>query len=98
MTDTPQPTATQDLDVLTRFIHLGLAVFGLLALLTGLFAGDYKRVHHLAFSVHKWLGLSLSFFMAWRLWLGFYGPQEARFNHSGCLTPPNGSSWPEKIV
>ncbi len=80
MTDKPQPTETQNLDALTRFIHLGLAVFGLLALLAGLLAGDYKRAHHLGFSVHKWLGLTLSFFMAWRLWLGFYGPQEVRFS------------------
>jgi cytochrome b len=87
VTDEPQPVESQDLDDLTRFIHLGLAVFGLLALLTGLLAGDYKRAHHLAFSVHKWLGLSLSFFMAWRLWQGFYGPQEARFNQWLPYTP-----------
>ena len=45
MTDTPQPIESSDLDDLTRFIHLGLTVFGILALLTGLWAGDYKRVH-----------------------------------------------------
>jgi len=79
MTDTSPTTARPELDELTRVIHVGLTVFGVLALLTGLLAGDYKRLHHLGFSTHKWLGLTLSFFVAWRLWQGFYGPQEARF-------------------
>ena len=69
-----------ELDDLTRFIHLGLTVFGILAYVTGLWAGDYKRAYHLGFSVHKWLGISLSFFMFCRLWLGFYGSREAQFS------------------
>ena len=69
-----------ELDNLTRFIHLGLTFLGILAYLTGLFAGDYKRAYHLGFSVHKWLGLSLSFFMFCRLWLGFYGSRGAQFS------------------
>jgi len=87
MTETPQPIATIDLDDLTRFIHLGLTVFGILALITGLWAGDYKRAHHLGFSVHKWLGLTLSFFMAWRIWHGLYGPRESRFSQWAPFTP-----------
>ena len=83
----PPPIESHDLDDLTRFIHLGLTVFGILALITGLWAGDYKRVHHLGFSVHKWLGLTLSFFMAWRIWHGFYGPREARFSQWVPYTP-----------
>ena len=79
MTDTSPTTARPELDELTRVIHVGLTIFGVLALLTGLLAGDYKRLHHLGFSLHKWLGLTLSFFVAWRLWQGFYGPPEARF-------------------
>lgn len=80
MVDTPHPPARQDLDEITRLIHLGLTVFGILALITGLWAGDYKRAHHLGFSLHKWLGLTLSFFMAWRIWNGFYGDDAARFS------------------
>jgi cytochrome b len=76
-TDQPKPS---DLDDLTRFIHLGLTILGILALLTGLAAGDYKRAHHLGFSLHKWLGLSLAGFVFFRLWLGFYGNLEARFS------------------
>ncbi|MFA5111416.1 MAG: cytochrome b/b6 domain-containing protein [Desulfobaccales bacterium] len=80
MNDTPTPAEKIDLDELTRVIHLGLVVFGVLALLTGFLADDYKRIHHLGFSLHKWLGLTLSFFLAWRLWHGFFGPREARFS------------------
>jgi cytochrome b len=87
MPATPPPAETSNLDDLTRFIHLGLTVFGILALITSLWAGDYKRLHHLGFSIHKWLGLTLSFFMAWRIWNGFYGPREARFNTWVPYTP-----------
>jgi cytochrome b len=87
MTETPPLTRTSDLDDLTRFIHLGLTVFGILALITSLWAGDYKRLHHLGFSIHKWLGLTLSFVMAWRIWRGFYGPREAQFNQWVPYTP-----------
>jgi cytochrome b len=87
VTDGPQQTGSNDLDNLTRFIHLGLMVFGILALLTGLWAGDYKRVHHWAFSIHKWLGLTLTFFIAWRIWHGLYGPREARFSQWVPYTP-----------
>ena len=80
MSDVPQPAERQDLDEITRLVHLGLTVFGILALITGLWAGDYKRAHHLGFSIHKWLGLTLSFFMAWRIWNGFFGPDEDRFS------------------
>jgi cytochrome b len=87
MTEAPQPSERNDLDDLTRFIHLGLTVFGILALITGLWAGDYKRVHHLGFSIHKWLGLTLAFFIAWRIWHGFFGPREARFDQWVPYTP-----------
>jgi cytochrome b len=80
VTDTPQLSEGQELDEITRLIHLGLTIFGILALITGLWAGDYKRVHHLGFSLHKWLGLTLSFFMAWRIWNGFFGSQEDLFS------------------
>ena len=68
-----------ELDGSTRFIHLGLMVFGVLALMTGFLAEDYKHQQHLGFSFHKWFGLGLAAFVALRLWHGFSGPQEARF-------------------
>jgi cytochrome b len=85
VSDAPQPVERQDLDEITRLVHLGLTVFSILALITGLYAGDYKQVHHLGFSIHKWMGLSLGFFLAWRIWNGFYGPEEDRF----CQWVPN---------
>jgi cytochrome b len=87
MIENPHLTETNDLDDITRFIHLGLTVCAILALITGLWAGDYKRLHHLGFSIHKWLGLTLSFFMAWRIWYGFYGPREAQFSQWVPFTP-----------
>jgi cytochrome b561 len=79
MTSAPTSTQRNELDDLTRFVHLGLTVLGILAYLTGLWAGDYKRATHWGFSTHKWMGISLSFFVFFRLWLGFYGLREGRF-------------------
>jgi cytochrome b len=80
VTDVPHPSERQDLDEVTRLIHLGLMIFGILALITGLWAGDYKRFYHLGFSVHKWLGLTLSFFVVWRIWTGFFGAKDDLFS------------------
>ncbi len=87
MNEAPISPESTDLDDITRFIHLGLTILGILALLTGLWADDYKRVQHLGFSVHKWFGLTLSFLLAWRIWNGFYGSREARFSQWVPYTP-----------
>ena len=79
MTSSPRPHDRLELDGLTKFIHLGLMVFGLLALMTGFLAEDYKHQQHLGFSFHKWCGLGLAAFVALRLWHGLAGPREARF-------------------
>lgn len=68
-----------DLDNLTRLIHLGLALLGIAAWISGLFAGDYKRIGHPGFSIHQWFGISLSFLVFFRVWMGFYGSKEALF-------------------
>jgi cytochrome b len=68
-----------ELDTFARIIHLGLMVFGILAWITSTWAGDYKRAHHLGFTVHSWLGLGLAFFMALRLIYGVMGPDNVRF-------------------
>ena len=70
---------TSDETTLTRLIHLGLTLLAVVAGITGLFAGDYKRLPHLGFSLHKWLGISLSLFMLLRIWFGFYGSRVALF-------------------
>lgn len=68
-----------ELDAFARIIHLGLMVFGVLAWITSTWAGDYKRAHHLGFTVHSWLGMGLAFFMALRLIYGVTGPDNVRF-------------------
>jgi cytochrome b561 len=73
--ETPAPLPESDLDDLTRVIHLGLAFLGVLALVTGFFADDYKRLAHPGFTLHRWLGLSFSCLLFYRLWLGFFGRQ-----------------------
>jgi cytochrome b len=83
----PQPLPESDLDDLSRLIHLGLAVLGIAALVSGLFAGDYKRMAHLGFSCHRWLGISLSLLVFYRVWLGFYGRQETLFREWVPYTP-----------
>ena len=48
-----------DLEVLTRIIHLGLMIFGLLAWLVIGWAGEHEHGKHLGFTVHSWLGMGL---------------------------------------
>jgi cytochrome b len=65
----------------TILVHLGLAVCGIAALLTGLLADDYKRAEHLGFTVHSWIGLAGAFFVLLRAALGIVGPAELRFGN-----------------
>lgn len=60
-------------------LHLGLLFFGISAALTGLLAGDYKKVEHLGFTIHTWLGLGLAAFVGLRLITGLIGPRSVRF-------------------
>jgi cytochrome b len=71
----------EELDGLTIFLHAGLMVFGLLAWLTGEWAGDYKKLPHWGFFIHKHLGLGVAFFLLLRIVYGFIGPEVARFAH-----------------
>ncbi len=70
----------EELDSFTIFLHFGLMLFGVLAWLTGEWAGDYKKFQHLGFTVHKMLGLGVALFIAARLFHGFWGPKIARFS------------------
>ena len=86
MAQSPEYQDRMELDGLTRFIHLGLTVFGLLASITGFFAGDYKDPHHAGFSFHKWFGIGLATFLALRLWHGFSGPRRRSFGSGFPIT------------
>lgn len=68
------------LNVTTRILHLGLAVFGTWAWWLGEDAQDYHRVDHSGYTLHMWVGLSFSAFLLTRLGYGLFGPHASRFN------------------
>jgi cytochrome b len=82
--DVRQP---EELDSFTILLHFGLMIFGVLAWLTGYWAGDYKKVSHLGFMVHKMLGMGVVVFVAARLFHGFCGSEPARFANWVPYTP-----------
>lgn len=76
-----QPTkasTSEELDGLTIFLHFGLMVFGVLAWLTSFGAGDYKKMEHFWFSLHRWLGAGTALFVGLRLLYGYMGPDQVR--------------------
>lgn len=73
-------SGTNELENIARVIHLGLTLFGILAWATGFWAGDYKRLQHLGFSTHSWLGISFTFFLILRIGYGFCGPDDYKFS------------------
>lgn len=86
MTETPRTTAiaTAPLDVVTRILHLGLAVFGIWAWLTGAGwigagAADYERPDHFWYIQHRWVGITFTAFLLARILWGFVGPANVRF-------------------
>ncbi len=79
MPDEAMSEPKAELDGLTIFLHAGIMVLGVLAWLTGEFAGDYNTLHRWGFSIHKHLGLGLAFFLLVRLGYGLVGPATARF-------------------
>ena len=66
-------------DAPTRLIHLLLAVFGVAALVSGQFAGDYRRPAHPGFDIHRWIGLAMAGALALRVAWGLAGPGAMRF-------------------
>ncbi len=72
-------SSVSELEDISRVIHLGLTVFGISAWATGFWADDYKRLEHLGFSIHSWLGISFAFFLILRIGYGFWGPDDYLF-------------------
>lgn len=79
METTTKNRKSEELDSFTIFLHFGLIFFGVLVWLTGDWAGDYKKVKYLGFTVHKMLGMGTALFVGGRLFHGFWGPEQARF-------------------
>ena len=65
-------SSRNEIDIFTRILHLGLVFFGLLALVTGDFADDYKKVGGLGFIVHGWIGIGITFFISLRFMYGIW--------------------------
>jgi cytochrome b len=74
--------ASQDvkLDVPTRVLHLGLVVFGVWAWWIGEDAHDYHKPDHSGYTLHMYVGLTFTAFLAARLLYGFFGPRQLRFS------------------
>jgi cytochrome b len=72
-------SSNNELEDISRIIHLGLTVFGISSWATGFWADDYKRVEHLGFSIHSWLGIIFAFFLLLRAGYGFWGPDDHKF-------------------
>lgn len=67
-------------DRFVRACHLGMILFGLTAWLTGDAADDYKKITHVWFTAHGWIGMGLgSSFLLYILYCTF-GPVKSRFS------------------
>jgi cytochrome b561 len=91
------PTAEEKdkLDFTTLVIHAGITVFGLMAWMTGDWAGDYKKLSHPGFSLHRGIGICLALFILARLLYGVLGPEEFRW---GRLIPLDLKAWLASVV
>jgi cytochrome b len=87
---TEMPEEKDKLDFPTLVMHAGITVFGLLAWLTGEWAGDYKTLAHPGFELHRFLGIGLSLFILARLLYGVWGPEQVRWNN---LIPLDLKAW-----
>lgn len=67
------------LDIPTRVLHIGVAVFGTWAWWIGEDAGDYDKALHPNYTLHEYVGLTFGAVLALRLLYGFFGPVSQRF-------------------
>jgi cytochrome b561 len=83
------------LDFPTLVMHAGITIFGLAAWMTGDWAGDYKRLSHPGFSLHKGIGICLALFILARLLYGVLGPEQVRW---GRLIPLDLKAWLASVL
>lgn len=84
------PEEKDKLDFPTLLLHAGITIFGLTAWLSGDWAGDYKRLSHPGFSLHRGLGICLALLILARLLYGVLGPEKCRW---GNLIPLDLRAW-----
>lgn len=66
-----------------RLLHLGLLIFVIAAWLTGEGAESYEeieKINQFGFTLHKWLGMSVVFFIYLRIFYGLVGPKIFRLS------------------
>src|SRR4030042_4835579 len=78
------------LDFPTLALHAGITIFGVVAWMTGDWAGDYKRLSPPGFSLHRGLGICLALFILARLLYGVLAPEQVRW---GRLIPLDFRAW-----
>lgn len=69
-----------DIDIVTRVLHLALAVFGVAAWLSGDLSDYEEGSASLGFILHSWLGIAASSALGLRIVWGVIGPSGARFS------------------
>lgn len=89
------PEEKDKLDFPTLLLHAGITIFGLTAWLSGDWAGDYKRLSHPGFSLHRGLGICLALLVLARLLYGVLGPEKCRWAN---LIPLNLKAWLGSVV
>lgn len=77
---------TDDIDVVTRALHLLLVVFGVAAWLSGDLSDYEERGFSLGFTLHRWVGIAASSAVGLRIIWGAIGPRGARFSSWTPLT------------
>ncbi|MBL4711651.1 MAG: cytochrome b/b6 domain-containing protein, partial [Gammaproteobacteria bacterium] len=85
-------TFTHSYSLPAKFIHMGLAVFGILAYLTA--EGAEHNDGGFEYLLHAYLGLTLMAFVLFRVVGGFAGSQKMRF--SNC-SPFSRLQWTQSI-
>lgn len=81
MQNSGEQSRKNPLGVTAITVHFCLVVCGVAALLSGLSAGDYKKIEHLGFTLHSWIGLLAAGVVLLRLVLGVVGPPWLRFGN-----------------
>ena len=73
-------TVEQGPDGFIRMCHLAMVLFGIAAWLTGDAADDYKKLTHVWFTAHGWIGMG--FASSFLLYIAYctFGPAKSRFS------------------